>query len=178
MIFRRPLSISIFFFFSSLDPLIYIWIINMKKLGTSDWLKTTAFFMYCTCKLRIAQVLPKFNPSWLSMTHFSCKLLTSNKMIFVQFGVNKHYRLVKFFCLWKIYSCLSTPNCHQNCIVTYTNTGHKFLPEWQCSLISLNLSLTDDALRPMAAPIVAQSLPCFSFKDFSCSTSSEEYFPI
>ena len=97
--------------------------------------------------------------------------------VFMKKG-NKNKKLWISKALWKIYSCLLTPNCHQNHVVTYTNTDHEFLPEWQCSLISLNLSLTDDALRPMAAPIVAQSLPCFSFKDFSCSTSSEEYFPI
>ena len=37
-----------------------------------------------------------------------------------------------------------------------------FIPDLQLSFISLHLSLTEDALRPKATPIAAQSFPCFA----------------
>lgn len=36
------------------------------------------------------------------------------------------------------------------------------IPVLQVSFISLQRSFTEEALRPRAAPIVAQSFPCFS----------------
>ena len=67
---------------------------------------------------------------------FSCLLLTRNHMIFlVQCGINKHlliffkdhklhsdYGLVQFcWSLKKIYSCLFSPHCTRNHVITYTN---------------------------------------------------------
>ena len=32
------------------------------------------------------------------------------------------HQLVQFCCLWKLYSCLLTPNCKRNHVITYTST--------------------------------------------------------
>lgn len=47
------------------------------------------------------------------------------------------------------------------CVRRFSSSGSHF-PELQVSFINLHLSFTDDALRPRACPIVAQSLPCLA----------------
>ena len=49
---------------------------------------------------------------------FSWTSLTSNNMILLSHG------LVQFCCLRKIFSCLSTPNCIRNHVLTTTNNTH------------------------------------------------------
>ena len=81
----------------------------MRKLRASDWLKTSVFFMQHECK------------------------------IFKDYKLHLHYGLVQFCCLWKIYSCILTPNCARN---NKKNSSTISLPAvtswWFCRFLSSN----------------------------------------
>ena len=40
------------------------------------------------------------------------------------------YGLVQFCCLWKIYSCVFTPNCTRNHVITYTSSPFSYDHPW------------------------------------------------
>lgn len=64
-------------------------------------------------------------------------------------------------------------------LVTKPQAAPHTIPVLQVSFISRHRSLTEDALLPSAAPIVAQSLPCFirSLKQESANQHLVQLFP-
>ena len=57
---------------------------NVNEKITRVWLaeQSVHFSFNTRANFQIARALPKFHPSWISVMRFSCKLLTSNNMIF------------------------------------------------------------------------------------------------
>ena len=54
------------------------------------------------------------------------------------------------------------PDSSYTALASLASSAGNHFPELHVSLISLQRSFTEDALRPNIAPIVAQSLPCFT----------------
>ena len=101
----------------------------MEKLHASDWLKTSAFSCNKSAKLwrektlQVVRMVSKFRLSCLSVMFFHLNYYQVRTWFLLQFGM---VGTGKFFkgsgsCDLFFYSCLLTPKCTRNHVITYTN---------------------------------------------------------
>lgn len=107
----------------------------MQKLQAFDWLKIRAFLHNTQIAWRVS-TLSKFFLFWLFVMYFSCTFLTWTTWFPLQFGViSSCKRLVQFYCLWKIYLFLLTPNFTWNHVITYIDSTFKSIDFWWVKLV-------------------------------------------
>ena len=96
---------------------------NVHEIITRVWSAETGAFSYNTSANYKQRALSKFTSVLTLYDVSSCTLLTSNNTISRTWKFFK----VQFCCLWKIYSCLLTPNCTRNRVITYTSTNRMII---------------------------------------------------